>query len=87
MIQVWSKSNPIWLYSGGDEEIQGIRSGRQNAWRTMEGGSQHCIGGGDQNHPKEKETQEAHALQPQSSPHLPQPKSPRIKKTQQATNK
>ena len=27
MIQVWSKSNPIWFYSGGDEEIQGIRSG------------------------------------------------------------
>ena len=27
--------NPFWLYSGGDEYIQGIRSCRQSAWRTM----------------------------------------------------
>ena len=83
MIQVWSKSNPVWFYSGGDEEIQGIRSGRQSAWRTMDGGSQHRIGGSDQNHPKEQEMQEARALQLQSSPHSPQlEKSPCSKTTQ-----
>ena len=27
-IQVWSKSNPLRLYSGSDKEIQGIRSDR-----------------------------------------------------------
>ena len=27
----------------------------------MEGGSQHCTGGSDQNHPKEKEKQEGKA--------------------------
>ena len=37
-IQVWPKSNSLWLYSRGDEYIQGIRSGRQSAWRTMDGG-------------------------------------------------
>ena len=62
MIQVWPKSNPIWLSNGGYEEIRGIRSSRQSAWRTVGGGSQHCTGGRDQNHPKEKEMQEAHAL-------------------------
>ena len=36
-IQVWSKSNPLWLYSGCDKQIQGIRSDRQSAWRTMDG--------------------------------------------------
>ena len=25
-IQVWPKSNPLWLYSGNDRQIQGIRS-------------------------------------------------------------
>ena len=32
-------------YSGSDKLIQGIRSDRQSAWRTMEGGSWHCTGG------------------------------------------
>ena len=27
-IQVWHKSNPLWLYSGSDKQIQGIRSDR-----------------------------------------------------------
>ena len=37
--------------------IQGIRSDRQSAWRTMDRGSWHCIGGRDQDHPQEKEMQ------------------------------
>ena len=37
--------------------IQGIRSDRQSAWRTMDGGSWHCTGGSDQDHPQEKEMQ------------------------------
>ena len=36
---------------------QGIRFDRQNAWRTMDGGSWHCTGGRDQDHPQEKEIQ------------------------------
>ena len=35
----------------------GIRSDRQSAWRPMNGGSWHCIGGSDQDHPQEKEMQ------------------------------
>ena len=35
--------------------IQGLRSDRQSAWRTMDGGLWYCIGGRDQNHPQEKE--------------------------------
>ena len=38
-------------------KIQGIRSDRQSAWRTMDGGSWHCTGGRDQDHPQEKEMQ------------------------------
>ena len=34
------------------------RSDRQSAWRTMDGGSWHCTGGGDQDHHQEKEMQE-----------------------------
>ena len=34
-----------------------IRSGRQSAWGTMDGDSWHCTGGGDQDHPQEKEMQ------------------------------
>ena len=37
-IQVWPKSNPLRLYTGGDEQIQGTRSGKCSAWRTTEGG-------------------------------------------------
>ena len=38
--------------------IQRIRSDRHSAWRTMDGGSWHCSGGSDQDHPqKKKETQ------------------------------
>ena len=39
--------------------IQGIRSDRQSAWRTMDGGSWHCTGGTDQDHPQEKEMQKS----------------------------
>ena len=28
-IQLWPKSNPLWLYSGSDKEIQGIRSDKE----------------------------------------------------------
>ena len=38
-IQVWTKSNPLWVYSGDNRYIQGIRSGRQSTWRTMDGDS------------------------------------------------
>ena len=31
----------------------------ESAWRTMDGGSWHCIGGSDQDHPQEKEMQKA----------------------------
>ena len=27
-MRVWPKSNPLWLYSGSDKQIQGIRSDR-----------------------------------------------------------
>ena len=37
-IKVWPKSNPLWLYSGGDQYIQGIRPGSLSVWRTMDGG-------------------------------------------------
>ena len=37
--------------------IQGIRSDRQSAWRTMVGGSWYCTQGSDQDHPQEKEMQ------------------------------
>ena len=37
--------------------IQGIRSDKQSAWRTMDGDSQ-CTGGSDHNHPQEKEIQQ-----------------------------
>ena len=40
-------------------KIQGIRSDRQSAWRTMDRGSWHCIGGRDQDHPQEKEMKKA----------------------------
>ena len=40
-------------------QIQGISSDRQSAWRTMDGGSSHCIGGCDQDHPQEKDMQKA----------------------------
>ena len=30
---------------------------RQNAWWIMDGGSRHCTGGSDQDHPQEKEKQ------------------------------
>ena len=38
-------------------EIQGIRSNRQSAWKTMDRSSWHCTGGSDQGHPQEKEMQ------------------------------
>ena len=54
-IQVWLKSNPLWLYSGSDNQIQGSRSDRQSARRTMDGGLWLYTGGDEQNHlPKKK---------------------------------
>ena len=38
-------------------KIQGIRSERQSDWKTMDRGSWHCIGDGDQDHSQEKEMQ------------------------------
>ena len=40
-------------------ETEGIRSHRQSAWRNMDGGSWHCTGGKDQDHPQEKEMQKS----------------------------
>ena len=54
---MWPKSNPLWLYSGSEKYIQGIRPDRQSAWRNMDGGSWHCIGSRDQDHHQEKEVQ------------------------------
>ena len=56
-IQVWPKSHPLWLYRGSDKLIQGIRSDRQRAWRTMDRGLWHCTEGSDQDDPQEKEKQ------------------------------
>ena len=36
--QIWHKSNSLWLYSVSDKQMQGIRSDRQSAWITMDGG-------------------------------------------------
>ena len=55
-IQVLPKLNPLWLYSGNDKKIQGVRSDRQSAWRTIDRGSWHCTAGSDQD-PQEKEIQ------------------------------
>ena len=38
--------------------FKGLNLVDKSAWRTMDGGSYHCTGGGVQNHPQEKETQE-----------------------------
>ena len=53
-IPVWPKSNPLWLYSGSHKYIQGVRSDRQSAWRTMDRGSWLGIWVSDQDHPQEK---------------------------------
>ena len=39
--------------------IQGIRSGKQNVWRTMDRGLWRCTGDRDQDHPQEKEMQKS----------------------------
>ena len=44
------------------QEIQGIRSDRQSAWRTMDRGLWHCTGGGDQDHYQEKEMQKGNMV-------------------------
>ena len=56
-IQVWPRSNPLWLYRRSDKLIQGIRSDRQRAWRTMDRDLWHCTEGSDQDSPQEKEKQ------------------------------
>ena len=56
---MWPKSNPLQLYSGSEKYIQGIRSDRQSALRTMDRGSWHCTGGCDQDHPQEKKYKKA----------------------------
>ena len=54
---VKKKSIAFTDYSEKDKQIQGIRSDRQSAWRTMERGSWHYTEGSDQDHPQEKEMQ------------------------------
>ena len=49
--------NLLWLYSGNDKYIQGIRFGRQTVWRTIGRSLLYYIGGSDQDHPQEKEKQ------------------------------
>ena len=58
MLQTWPKSNPLWLYSGSDKQIQGIRSDRvpEEPWTEVPG---HCIGGSIQDYLQEKEMQKA----------------------------
>ena len=53
IIQVWSKSNPLRLYSRSDKEIQRIRFDRvpEKLWMEMR------TGGSDQDHPQEEEIQ------------------------------
>ena len=53
-----NNNTKLWLYSWGDEQIQGIRSNKQSASRTMDRGLLYCIWGSEQNHHKEKEMQE-----------------------------
>ena len=61
-IQVWPKSNPSQLYSENDKQIQGIRSDRQSAWRTMVGGSWRCTETGIKTIPMEKKWKKAICL-------------------------
>ena len=42
-----------------DKQIQGIRFDRQSAWRTVDGGSWHFIGGSDQAISKKKKCKKA----------------------------
>ena len=58
-IQVWPKSNPLWLYNGSDKYTQGIRSDRQSAWRTMEGSLWYCTRGSEQDLPHQKKCKKA----------------------------
>ena len=51
------KKNKTSLCSGSNKWIQGVRSDRQSAWRTMAGCSWHCTGDRDQDHIQEKEMQ------------------------------
>ena len=44
---------------GVRNRFQGIRSDGQSAWRTMDGGSWHCTGGSDQDHPQKKNCKKA----------------------------
>ena len=39
------------------DRFKGLGLVEKNSYRTMDRGSQYCTGGGDQNHPQEKETQ------------------------------
>ena len=48
---------PLMIKQWNDNWIQGISSDRQSSWRTTDGGSWHCTGGRDQDHPQEKEIQ------------------------------
>ena len=43
--------------------MQGIRSDRQSAWRTMDSSLCSCTGDRDQDHPQENEMQKDEALQ------------------------
>ena len=58
-IQVWPKSDPLWLYSESDKYIQGIRYDRQSAWRTLSGGLWHCMEAVVKTIPKRKKCKKA----------------------------
>ena len=42
------RSNPLWLYSGSDKYIQGIRSDRESGKKIMDEGLRYCTGSTDQ---------------------------------------
>ena len=54
---VGPKSNSLWLYRGSDKYLQGIRSDRGSAWKTMDRSLWHCTGDSDQDYPQEKAMQ------------------------------
>ena len=53
-LQIWTKSNPLSLYSRSDKYICSVRSGKHGTWRTMERGSTYCTKCNEQNHAEGK---------------------------------
>ena len=60
-VQLWNYNLEIKECISWDRlyQTQRIRSYRQSAWTTSDGGSWHCTGGIDRDHPQEKEMQKA----------------------------